>query len=173
MQSYIFLDKIIAMTTESTTEKPVVPTLDLEKTESSGSVTKKKSLTKKFAGGLKKIVTPRSRTSSMSSVQSATETAKEEPVKETYADIAKKAPADEETEAVVEEKAASRLATEGTEAASEAEPVEKKPTHAGTKGVLGGVVAAVVVVAAILLSKGSKKEPEPVVEEKKKKGLFA
>ena len=72
----------------------------------------------------------------------------------------------------VEEKPASRLATEGTEAASETEPVEKKATHAGTKGVLGGVAAAVVVIAAILLSKGSKKEPEPVVE-KKKKGLFA
>jgi hypothetical protein len=109
----------------------------------------------------------------MSSLQSATETPKEEPVKETYADIAKKASAnEEETEAVVEEKPASRLATEGTEAASEAEPVEKKATHAGTKGVLGGVAAAVVVIAAILLSKGSKKEPEPVVE-KKKKGLFA
>lgn len=159
--------------------KPVVPTLDLDTEDSSSTVPRKKTFSDRVqqAGkSIKKIVTPRSRSSSKgepeekkeavvvekkdtaASVTAGNDTDK----KESYAEIAKKAAKKalgmEEKPVVQEDKAPSRLANESDETKTD------KDTK---KGIVGGLAAAAILAVGIILSKASQKKPEPVVEKKK------
>lgn len=168
--------------------KPVVPVLDLESEDSGSSISRKKTFSERVKGAgksIKKIVTPRSRSSSVNETEEtkvkdtaaaaaasapavdtketvATATDASSGEKESYVEIAKKAAKKalgmEEKPAVEEEdKTPSRLATTG----------EETKVSKNNRGLVGGLAAVVVLAVGILLSKASQKKPEPVVEKKK------
>ena len=160
--------------TKPTETKPTVPALDLESAGSGssfGAMDRKRSLSGKLKGKIKKMLTPRSTNSSNSNL-AAKDTESVSEVSESIADAV-------EAPSVTEDKVPSRFSQQKEEPVDEViekkEEGEKEPCK-HSKGLIGGAAVGVALVLGIILAGSSKckSKDKPVEEEKeKKKGIFA
>lgn len=159
--------------------KPTVPALDLESADSgssAGAMDRKRSLSGKLKGKIKKMLTPRS-THSSSSNLAAKDAESVSEVSESVAEA--------EAPSVTEEKVPSRFSQQKEEVVEEEsekkEEADKeevtKEASKPPKGLIGGAAVGVALVLGIILAGCAKKgecKEKPVEEEKeKKKGMFA